>query len=364
MKRVLMIGSGREVRGGISAMVNVYFAHGLFDRWHAEYLATHCDGTRARKLRRAAASWLAFAGRLLTGGIGLLHVHIASDASFWRKALFVVPARLMGVPYVLHVHAGDFTEFHARSGPFTRALLRYMYGGARAVIALSDAWKRALLAVVPGMRVEVIPNPIEMPGWRAALDEGPPTAVFLGMVKEPKGVYELLRAWPRVQRAVPGAKLVLGGSGELDAARALAGELGIEADVELPGWVSGEDKAALLKRAWVLALPSHWEALPMAVLEAMAAGVPVVASRVGAIPEALPQGQGGLLVPPRDPAALADALVEVLGDAALRKALGRAARRRASESYAAAVVVPRIEGLWSELASPAKRTTEPRPAVP
>lgn len=359
-----MIGSAREVRGGISAMVNVYFAHGLFDRWHAEYLPTHCDGTRARKALRAAASWLAYAGRLLTGGVGLLHVHIASDASFWRKALFVVPARALGVPYVLHVHAGDFTEFHARSGPVARALLRFMYSGARAVVALSDAWRRALLAVVPGMRVEVVPNPIEIPAWEAALDEGPPTAVFLGVVKEAKGVHDLLRAWPRVRSAVPGARLVLGGSGDIDGARALARELGVEDAVETPGWVAGEDKAALLRRAWVLALPSHWEALPMAVLEAMAAGVPVVASRVGAIPEAIAQGRGGLLVPPRDPRALAEALVEVLGDAALRKSLGRAARRRAADAYSAAVVVPRIEALWDEIASPAKRTTHARPACP
>lgn len=359
-----MIGSAREVRGGISAMVNVYFAHGLFERWHAEYLATHCDGSRVRKALQAAGSWLRFAARLLAGRVSLLHVHIASDASFWRKALFVVPARVLGVPYILHVHAGDFADFHARSGPFTRGVLRYMYRGARVVIALSDAWKRALLSVVPDMRVEVVPNPIEMPAWEASLDEGPPTAVFLGIVKDAKGSFDLLRAWPRVRREIPAARLVLGGSGEIDRARALAKELGIEDCVELPGWVSGDDKAALLRRAWTLALPSHWEALPMAVLEAMAAGVPVVATRVGAIPEAILQGRGGLLVEPRDTEGLAAALVEVLRDEALRKALGRAARRRAAEAYSAAVVVPRIEGLWSELASPAKRTSRPRPACP
>lgn len=364
MKRIVMIGSSREVHGGISTVVNVYFAHGLFERWHAEYIATHCNGTRVRKAVRAAWSWLGFAARLLAGRVGLLHVHIASDASFWRKLLFVAPARLLGVPYILHVHAGDFGDFHDRCGPLGRALLAWMYRGADVVVALSEEWKRAMLAVVPGMRVEVVSNPIEIPPVASPLDRGPPTVAFLGIVRESKGVDDLLHAWPRVRAAIPGARLVLGGSGEVDRARAMAERLGIAECVETPGWISGEAKAALLDRAWTLALPSQCEALPMAVLEAMAAGVPVVASRVGAIPEAVLHGESGLLVDTRDPPALAAALIEMLGDHGRRQALGRAGRRRALDAYAAAVVVPRIDALWGELAGPAKRTSRERVLCP
>jgi hypothetical protein len=108
VKQVVMLGSAREVRGGISAMVNVCFEHGLFDRWEARYLPTHCDGGKPKKALLAAASLARFAGLLLSGRVGLVHVHIASGASFWRKAAFIALARLAGVPYVLHVHAGDF----------------------------------------------------------------------------------------------------------------------------------------------------------------------------------------------------------------------------------------------------------------
>jgi glycosyltransferase involved in cell wall biosynthesis len=343
-------------------MVNVYFGAGLFERWNAEYLATHCDGSKWRKAGRALASWIAFMGRLATGSVALLHVHIASDASFWRKAAFIVPAHALGVPYILHMHGGDFGRYYReRCGPRAQRFLTALYRNAQVVIALSDEWKAAIEAVVPDARVVVVPNPIEVPEWTAPLD-GPPTVLYLGVVKEAKGVYDLLRAWPAVLAAHPQARLVLAGSGELDAARALARELGVADSLELPGWTTGEAKAGLLKRATVFILPSHFEALPMAVLEAMGAGLPVVATRVGGIPDAIDDGRDGVLVEPRDEPAVAAALTALLADPARRTALASAARRRAEEAFSAPVIVPRVEALWAAAVPSAKRTI-PRPVA-
>jgi len=102
-------------------------------------------------------------------------------------------------------------------------------------------------------------------------------------------------------------------------------------------------------------LPSHFEALPMAVLEGMAAGLPVVATRVGAIPDVV-GADAGLLVRPRDADSLAAGLVAVLKDEPRRIAMGAAGRLRAQEAYSADVVVPAIERLWAEFAPQAKRT--------
>jgi glycosyltransferase involved in cell wall biosynthesis len=354
---ILMIGSSRATRGGIASMVNVYFAHGLFERWNARYLETHCDGSKARKALKAAASWAAFMARLASGSVALLHAHIASDASFWRKALFVLPARWAGVPYILHMHGGDFERFYReRCGPLGRRVLRSLYGRAAVVVALSERWRDALAAAIPGVRVIVVPNPVEMPRWQAAPDRAAASVLYLGVLKEAKGVSDLLRAWVAVSAAHPSARLVLAGSGAAAEARALAGELGVAERVELPGWTSGDAKAALLRAASVFVLPSHFEALPMALLEAMAAGLPVVATRVGGIPDVIDDGRDGVLVPPGDPDALARALDDLLGDPARRRALGHEARRRARESLSADVVVPQIEALWEGLAPGAKRT--------
>ena len=347
-KRIVMIGTRRDVRGGISAMVNVYFAHGLFDRWNARYLATHCDGGKLRKAAQAAASWLSFMGLLLTGRVALAHVHIASDASFWRKSLFIVPAHLMRVPYVLHMHGGNFIEFYRTRNALVRRFIRWIYARANRVIALSQEWREALLALQPESRVVVIPNPVEIPSWQAILEGTPPTVLFLGVIKERKGVHDLLRAWPAVLRAAPDARLVLGGVGDVEEAKALAHELHVGDSVEMPGWIVGAAKDALMKRAWVFVLPSHYEALPMSVLEAMAAGVPVVASRVGGIPAAIEDGRTGILIEPRDIDRLASSLVALLIAGERRKAMGDAARRQAAASYSADVLVPGIDSLWRE----------------
>ena len=355
-RRIVMVGSAREVHGGISAMVNVYFANGLFERWDAEYLATHCDGSKWRKAAKAATSWLAFMGRLLVGSVGLLHVHIASDASFWRKALFIVPARALGVPYILHMHGGDFATFYReRCGRVARAFLRSLYRNAEVVIALSDEWRAALAEAIPGIRLVVVPNPVEMPASPAAVEAEPPKVLYLGVVKEAKGCYDLLQAWRDVLAKHPGARLILAGSGELERARAVAAELGIAHSVDLPGWTAGAAKSALLRSAGVFVLPSHFEALPMAVLEAMAAGLPIVATRVGGIPDAVADGRDGILVEPKDPAQLAAALERLLADASLRRAMGASARKRAAETFSADVIVPRVESLWDGLVPDLKR---------
>ena len=351
--KIVMVGSAPEVKGGVSAMVNVCIAHGLFDRWDAIYLGSHCDGSAWRKLRQALGAWLAFMGLLLRRRVALLHVHLNSDASFWRKSLFVVPARLLGVPYVLQVHCGHFVDFYrerlgARGQRFLRGLLR----DARRVVALSDGARQALASIDPTVAIDVVPNPVAVPAWQAPLTQSPPTVLFLGMIREAKGVFDLLRAWPQVLRAVPDARLVLAGTGEMERAREIAREHGFEDSLVLPGWIGGEEKERLLREAWVFALPSHWEALPMSVLEAMAAGVPVVASRVGGIPDTVVEGETGLLVAPRDIDRLAAALVEILADAPRRLAMGAAGRARAREHFSAEVVVPRLESLWMDYGTP------------
>lgn len=331
-------------------MARVCAEHGLFERRDVTYVATHCDGTARDKALRALRAWLEFTGMLLRGRVALLHVHLNSDASFWRKALFVVPAIFFGVPYVLQVHCGAFPEFYrTRCSPRAQRFVRWLLRRASAVIALSEASRQSLGFIDPKLEVLAIPNPVEIPAWRAPLTEGPPTVLFLGMVREAKGAFDLLRAWPAVREAIPDARLVLGGAGDLERAREMAREHGHP--LETPGWVLGEEKAGLLRRAWVLALPSHWEAMPMAVLEAMAAGVPVVASRVGGIPGVVVDGKTGLLVEPRDVNALGEALARILVEAGTRQAMGQAARERAAEQFSAEIVVPRLEALWDSILS-------------
>jgi glycosyltransferase involved in cell wall biosynthesis len=140
----------------------------------------------------------------------------------------------------------------------------------------------------------------------------------------------------------------------LDSLIARAKRLGIENRVVFTGYRS--DIPALLADTTVFALPSLTEGLSNVVLEAMAAGLPVIATRVGGTPEIIRDGLNGLLVPPSDPASLKDALTRVLDDPAMAKGLGEAAKRSIEERFSMARMVNSTEALYTDLLARKRRS--------
>jgi glycosyltransferase involved in cell wall biosynthesis len=174
----------------------------------------------------------------------------------------------------------------------------------------------------------------------------PPVAVFTGRLVRKKGADVLLRAFARVRRELPEARLVVVGDGpERRGLERLARALGLGGAVTMCGRLSRDDAADRLEGAWVQVVPSRYqEPFGIVILEAMARGTVVVASRAGGIPEIVRDGETGLLVPPGDEEALAGALLAVLGDRALAERLGRAGRRVAGADFSPdAYVAPFLE---------------------
>jgi glycosyltransferase involved in cell wall biosynthesis len=345
--RVLMLGTALEGQGGVAAVVSVLRDGGLFERERVRYVPTHADGPAAVKIRRALSGFWQ-AGRIcLCQRPAIVHVHSASNASFLRKSLLLLMARVAGCKTIFHLHGGGFRDFVARSGRLKRRWIRHTLENSSRVIALSEGWAAFVRAFAPQARVAVLPNSVPLPG---SVSPGEPGRIlFLGRVEDAKGVTELLSACARIAPRLPALRLVLGGNGHLDETRRRARELGIGQRIELPGWIGPAARAAELARAEVFCLPSHAEGLPMALLEAMAAGKAVVASKVGAIPEAVSDGDNGLLVPPRDSQALAAALERLLRDAALRARLGQRARQTVEQHYSLDAVGARLGNIYHEL---------------
>src|SRR5207253_2918467 len=101
--RLIMLGTAFDTRGGISAVINTYRAHGLFERWSIEYIATHCDGPPWRKLATALAAARRLIASLVRDGNAVVHIHGASRASFWRKSVFMAIALAAGCPVIFHL---------------------------------------------------------------------------------------------------------------------------------------------------------------------------------------------------------------------------------------------------------------------
>lgn len=336
-------------RGGISAVVDVYREGGLFDRWPIEYIGTTTAGpTHLKALVFIAALWKFI--RLVVGRrVALVHAHTASRSSFWRKSVFVLIASFARCPVLLHLHGGRFLDFYREEcGPMRRAFIRHTLRSARRIIVLSSRWKQAIDSIAPEAQAIVVANPVHVAKQlepRASSNR----ILFLGRLTEAKGFFDLLRAAAIVKRAGVQFELRCGGHGDLETVRKELRRLGIEDSVVLLGWVEGEAKNREIAQAAVYVLPSYIEGLPMGVLEAMGAGVPVVATRVGGVPDAIDDEHTGFLIAPGDVEALADRLIRLLREPILRERFSKAAHARALALFSTEHVLTQVDELYREL---------------
>ena len=245
--------------------------------------------------------------------------------------LTVPAAWSLGIPSIVR---------HANDRPLTGWIYdQALFGGLPALhIANSHATRNTLLRSASWLRddrVVVIHN-----GAKAdVIDKARPAALglpldglvfgFIGRLEKRKGLFDLMAAWPRVARTIPNSHLIIAGKGPAEEqARQLAGDaprihwLGYRADVP-----------SLLRALHIAVVPSHWEGFGLSALEAMIAGLPVVAANASSLPEIVADGVSGLLVEPENPGALAEAMVRLAEDGSLRAQMGAAGRQRALAEF-------------------------------
>jgi glycosyltransferase involved in cell wall biosynthesis len=219
------------------------------------------------------------------------------------------------------------------------------------VILISDA-VRGLLPP-EGRRFWRIDNPVAEDFFRVVRRPEPGRILCCSRLRALKNIEGLIDAFALLQDWAPGSELRLAGAadpGYREACERRAGERGVAGQTRFLGALSVPEVRAELASAACLALPSLQENAPLSVAEAMAAGVPVVATRVGGVPEMLEHGNGGLLVPPGDVPALAAALQRVLGDPEAAEEMGRRGQDRARERFRASLVARRTLQVYREIA--------------
>lgn len=354
-----MVGTDLEGMGGVRAVVQSYLDGGLFERFDCVYVASHRAGSTWVKIFTALKAWVRVAVLLRKLDAPLVHVQTASRGSFWRKWVVCVLARLAGRPYLIHLHGGGFQRFYEdESGPLARRLIRGTLAHAALVIALSEQWRERLLRICPAANVEVLPNAVVLPEKPVSRDtrEREPVLLFLGHLLRDKGVYDLVTAFAQVAGRFPRSRLVLGGIGNIEEVARLARGLGIAERVACPGWLGPEQKSAALANSTLFLLPSYAEGMPMALLEAMSWGLPVIATPVGGIPQVVTSELNGLLVTPGDVAALAATIARVLEDAELRERLGQAARKTIEQDYSLDKALAKLSGIYDRFGIRARAT--------
>lgn len=347
-KIIVMVGTSPVGRGGIASVVQGYEAAGLLAKWQVRYLTTHIQKSGLSKLWTALSAIGQLLGLLLARRVALVHVHMSTGASTWRKSIFIVSSLAFQVPCLIHMHGGDYVQFFNNHCNRTKQrFIRWLLTQAKAVIVLSPGWRADIGAIAPDAKTTVIYNSVALPRFEQARPIGRAggtcSILFLGRISEAKGAFDLIRAAALVQGDF---KLTLCGPGDIERATELVTELKLNSKVEFAGWVAGAAKDQLLANANIFVLPSHYEGVPMAILEAMAWALPIVATAVGGIPDVVSDGVEGLLVKPEDVDGLAIALNTLLIDTQSGLEMGAAGRRKIEQQYSQAVLLPQLEQLW------------------
>lgn len=333
---------GARARGGMGRMV-AHLAGRLAAGGDLPFEVIDTYGRRVNEAHALLAMpfhFLHAAARLFAAcavrRVALVHIQMAAYGSVYRKSLMLLICRLFRVPVIVHIHGGDLDRFCAGLGPRRRRALQWIFAGVARVIVLGEYWRGVAVStlLVPEERVTIVYNAVPRPAVaRAPADRDACEMLYLGMVWRQKGMDELLEALALPALAGRAWHMSIAGIGDLAQYGERARRLGLDRRVDFLGWADEAAAQRLLARADILVLPSHFECFPLAVVEAMAHGLAIVVTPVGAVPEAVVNGETGLLVPVGDSFRLAEAIARLIDDPGLRRRLGENARARFCDRF-------------------------------
>ncbi len=289
--------------------------------------------------------------------------------SFWEKSSWILLARMCGARPILVMIAGNFPEFFDSLSPWKQELARKVARLASAIGVQSPSWNEYYRSIFPGVRTAIVRGSVDTDFFSPV---SPPLAgatvariLYVGWMIDDKGVQDLLQAALILKRdGIPFTLRLVGPAfGREDKLVHQIRACGLERTVEYTG-VAGSREALRheYRSADIFALASHFEGFPVALLEALACGVACVATRVGGCVDILDNGRVGLLVEPRAPEQLADALRRLVLDHQLRAHVAREARRRAVLEYSIARGIEsycELVGLPSQAEQPQTSTLAP-----
>lgn len=360
--RILLVSPRPPPRGGIATWTETILRSDLIQRYDVDIVNTaprqknSVSATSEFRIGRAFEAlrllWT-LAWRIAWFRPALLHVNTSFRWALWRDGFFVFLGRLAGTRTVLHFRGGDFAESFASEGRLYQGFVRSVLRAADRLIALDHSTEAFLTDIGGQARVRYLANFVRLQDFGEPPDRGsrsrePMRILFVGWLIAEKGVAELLTA----VACIPDVQLTLVGP-QQDSYREkiepMLRSLGNRVRV-LPA-SPPEVVRNLYAAADVLVLPTYREGFPNVVLEAMAAALPVVATPVGAIPDAIRDGEEGLLVPVRDPSALETALRRLTADPALRLRMGRRARARVESEFSLPTIVDRLSKIYDDLLS-------------
>ena len=290
----------------------------------------------------------------------IVHIHTASYWSFWENAIYGVISKLFCRKVIIHIHGGMFYKFYKDSNIFVRFLIRKVLKTPDRIIVLSSRWKNLFMDILDTRvhtedRIIVLENFVVFSRFAHVMrkfdvSDGTINVLFVGGVgARAKGLYDVLKVIPIVVKECKNISFSLVACGNINKPNFVGSKEIYISHTKFLDYVSGDRKIKVFTSADIFVLPSYFEGLPITILEAMASGLPVIATSVGSIPEVVEEGRNGFLIQVGDCHALAEKILLLARDNKLRQEIATNNMDKIRKRYDRTLVMQKLGYLYDQL---------------
>lgn len=372
--RVLISGHLPPPMGGIGTYYQTLLASSLPRRVNLRFIDTSLRRRPGAKtgswsfsnLVSAIADCVRFTAAVVVYRPTICHISTAFGLSFLKHSACIVIAKLLGSKVLLHPHC-SFYFLYERQSRVWQWFVRSVAGFCHGIIVISSEWKK-LQEIVPACNIYYLPNAIDLSGYIEVgrekidlpIDKPCLRVLYVGHLGKAKGSFDLICAAKTILEQGHGVVFDLVGqeqaAGDIKQLNAQVADAGLEPFIHIRPGVPGEEKIQLFRSADIFVYPSYHEGMPMAVIEAMACGLPIVATQVGGLPDLVCPGENGMLVPVGQPDQLAKAICQLIANPQMRYSMQINSFRFAQGKFDIEKLVPRLLDIYQSVLSPQQKT--------
>jgi glycosyltransferase involved in cell wall biosynthesis len=283
----------------------------------------------------------------------IVHIHTTDYWPFWESSIYIFLSKMFHKKTVLHIHATSFDKFYKNGNSLLKYLTRKTLNIADKIIVLSSRSKSFFAKLVPEYKLAVIPNAVKGAIFdnelKSHIKSNVVKVLFIGGTEaKRKGVYDVLKAIPVVaEKYGPNILFAFVGECDVEKLRTICKEKNVSNYVEILGYLETEEKRKVISLSDIYILPSYSEGLPIAMLEAMAAGLPIISTPVGSIPEVIEEGVNGYLIKPGDYYGLAEKISVLAKDRQLRQIMGKNNAEKIRREYDDKIVMQKLTKVYN-----------------
>lgn len=351
--KVLMVGNAPSVKGGITSVISQL----LKNNWEKNgiemiFIPTYIESNIINKLLFFAGAYSKMRKTLKTNKTDVVHIHMSYKGSFMRANAIHKLCKKYNVPDIIHLHGSEFQKWYDSEKKGMQKKIRAMMTECAALLVLGDKWNKIARNIEPQTNTVIVRNTISVPDetvkWKT-----PCQFLFMGVLIKRKGVDDLLEAIKLLKKngGLDNYKFVIAGTGsEEQSLKQMCSYWELNSYVEFVGWADDDKKEKLFRESQIMILPSYNEGLPVAILEAISYGMPVIATNVGDISSAVKDHKNGILIKPGDIKALSKAIVEV-GKQSTFEQYSKESKKTAKDVFSDELYYSQLAKLYQDCAS-------------